>query len=180
MYMHHVVTIALVLLSWTYQHQRIGVAVLYIHDVSDIATDLLKMANYLKLEGPRNAFCLEAIFVFNLGGWFWWRIFKFGVVLVPACVVQGIYRPWHRACGQAFFGDLCMGRLLNTLLLSALCCMHAWWVYLLMRIAYKLVLAPGKGHDAGREEYEGDSEEEDSEEEGPSPGRIAGARPKQH
>lgn len=37
--------------------------------------------------------------------------------------------------------------------------MHVWWLYLLLRIAYKLVAAPGKGHDAGRDEYEGDSDD---------------------
>lgn len=43
-------TIALILLSWLFSFQRIGVIVLYVHDVSDITIDLLKMFNYLKWE----------------------------------------------------------------------------------------------------------------------------------
>jgi len=50
MYAHHLVTIALILLSWSFSFVEIGVTVLYVHDASDITIDLLKMANYLKWE----------------------------------------------------------------------------------------------------------------------------------
>jgi len=50
MYMHHIVTIALITLSWFFHFQKVGVIVLYVHDASDITIDLLKMFNYLKLE----------------------------------------------------------------------------------------------------------------------------------
>ena len=54
MYVHHVVTIALVWGSYSYNYVRIG-TVLYLHDLSDIMVDLLKLTNYMKLEGRRAA-----------------------------------------------------------------------------------------------------------------------------
>ena len=53
MYVHHVVTIALVWGSYSYNYVRIGTVVLYLHDLSDIMVDLLKLTNYMKLEGPK-------------------------------------------------------------------------------------------------------------------------------
>ena len=52
-YVHHVVTIALVWGSYSYNYVRIGTVVLYLHDLSDIMVDLLKLTNYMKLEGPK-------------------------------------------------------------------------------------------------------------------------------
>ena len=39
-------TIALLYLSYSYNYVRIGVIVLYLHDISDIIVDLLKIFNY--------------------------------------------------------------------------------------------------------------------------------------
>jgi hypothetical protein len=52
MFVHHIVTILLVAGSHSMNFHRIGILVLYVHDVSDITVDLLKLTNYLKLEGP--------------------------------------------------------------------------------------------------------------------------------
>lgn len=72
---HHVVTLALIVLSYWYNYVRVGVVVLFLHDSSDIVVDLLKMANYLNLEGPRGLFCVELLFVANLAAWGYLRLF---------------------------------------------------------------------------------------------------------
>ena len=41
-------TIALVWGSYSYNYVRIGTVVLYLHDLSDIMVDLLKLTNYMK------------------------------------------------------------------------------------------------------------------------------------
>ena len=46
-------TIALVWGSYSSNYVRIGTVVLYLHDLSDIMVDLLKLTNYMKLEGPK-------------------------------------------------------------------------------------------------------------------------------
>ena len=94
----------------------------------------------------------------NLVSWAWWRVYQLPFRIVRACVMNGFV---------VYYDDLCRHRPLFVTcscyafvwLLFALCLMHVWWLYLLLRIAYKLIAAPGKGHDAGRDEYEGDSDD---------------------
>ena len=42
-------TIVLVLASLYHRFTRVGVVVLFLHDVSDVFVDLLKLSNYLRL-----------------------------------------------------------------------------------------------------------------------------------
>ena len=43
-------------------------------------------------------------------------------------------------------------------MLICLLSMHIWWTFLFLRLAYKLIFSSEGGHQAGREEYEGDSD----------------------
>lgn len=47
MYIHHIVTICLVGGSYNVGYYRVGIIILYAHDMSDIFIDLMKMFNYL-------------------------------------------------------------------------------------------------------------------------------------
>ena len=51
--------------------------------------DLLKITNYLKLEGPRNFFIVEAIFVTNLIGWLRLRLYDFPKFVIWDGVLYG-------------------------------------------------------------------------------------------
>ncbi|XP_077986008.1 ceramide synthase 6-like [Glandiceps talaboti] len=48
MFVHHVVTIMLIIYSWTLNYLRIGASVLVIHDCSDVFVEAAKMALYAK------------------------------------------------------------------------------------------------------------------------------------
>jgi len=82
MYVHHLVTIALFALSYGFNFVRIGTAVIFLHDSSDIVIDLLKMANYLKLEGRRGGFLVEGTFAATLGVWAYTRLYLYPVRIV--------------------------------------------------------------------------------------------------
>jgi hypothetical protein len=243
--MHHLVTIALILLSWSFNFQKIGTTVLYVHDASDITIDLLKMFNYLKLEvsrsslkharqqaercalagdairagsgrhaprpctsteglqqlsivrralqthasphaahrprdprasksahlarrsspavgasqGPSGLFAVEVTFVLNLVSWVWWRVYQLPFRIVRASVMDGFVNLYEPVCSSRPLYVICQCYAFVWLLL-ALCMMHVWWLYLLLRIAYKLVASPSNAHDATRDEYEGDSDDQ--------------------
>ena len=89
MYAHHVVTIALVALSYFNNYMRIGVVVLFIHDLSDIPVDLLKIFNYCQLEGPKGLFLVEIIFVTNLVGWAYLRFYLYFTKVIWYGVLYG-------------------------------------------------------------------------------------------
>jgi hypothetical protein len=70
-YSHHVVTCALIGLSWLGGCVRVGVLVLFIHDSSDIFPDLLKMSNYMGFDVENTKIPVtEVLFVCNLVAWF--------------------------------------------------------------------------------------------------------------
>lgn len=82
MYSHHLVTIALVLLSYSFGYLRIGAVVMLLHDASDIFGDLVKMANYLKWEGPRFLCAVELCFASVLFTWAYCRLYLYGYHVV--------------------------------------------------------------------------------------------------
>ena len=109
MYAHHVVTIALVALSYFNNYMRIGVVVLFIHDLSDIPVDLLKIFNYCQLEGPKGLFLVEMIFVTNLVGWAYLRFYLYftKVIWYGCCTAREVassptetcFHDWNLAHG---------------------------------------------------------------------------------
>ena len=77
MYLHHLVTIALVSMSYVSNYTRIGVITMFLHDASDIPVDLLKLFNYLELEGASGCYLVEMTFVWNLVSWVYFRFYLF-------------------------------------------------------------------------------------------------------
>ena len=89
MFAHHLVTIALVGCSYSYNYLRVGVVVLYLHDVSDVLGDLTKIFNYCKLEGARGLFLLEMCFAALLYSWAYYRLYLFPTKVIVDGVVVG-------------------------------------------------------------------------------------------
>jgi len=85
---HHAATILLLGLSYQHGYMRLGLMVIYIHDVTDIVIDVLKLSNGLQLEGLRGGFLVEASFMGTLVSWFYYRLY-----LLPKSVIyQAAYR----------------------------------------------------------------------------------------
>jgi ceramide synthetase len=110
------------------------------------------MSNYMGWEGPRHLFLTEGLFVSVIGTWFYWRLY-----LYPFKVVHSVY-----AYGPQFYDQYLgvsfqyYGRHICIALLCVLAIMHIFWFFLICKIAVKLIKGT-KAHDAGAEEYEGDS-----------------------
>jgi hypothetical protein len=163
MYMHHIVTIALVGLSWAVGYMRIGVLVLFIHDVSDIFVDLLKMVNYLKLEGQKGFFLSEIAYVVCVLSWIYFRLYQFpfrifrGSFLTPYVLLLRTPRVSYSFLGLEFFpSDLPWHFHLNVMLM-ALMVLHVYWFFLFLRIGLRIM--NDSARDASRLEYEGDSDD---------------------
>eukprot|EP00656_Telonema_subtile_P024381 TRINITY_DN2652_c0_g1_i9.p1 TRINITY_DN2652_c0_g1~~TRINITY_DN2652_c0_g1_i9.p1 ORF type:complete len:283 (-),score=75.52 TRINITY_DN2652_c0_g1_i9:198-1046(-) len=93
---HHIVTVALIAISLQNGLLRFGLVVLWVHDVSDIPIDLLKLTNYLKLEDKAGFFVVEASFISCLASWLYLRLYLFPLQVVyrgaysTFCVVSSI------------------------------------------------------------------------------------------
>ena len=162
---HHVITIALVTWSYAVGFLPVGVVVLLFHDMTDIPLDMLKMANYLKMEGVRGLFTSEILFVTTIVLWFYYRVYQYPTKLLYTTIVEN--REASMTLSDAHdFTQLFPHPgpplwLLFNVLLTSLYCLHVWWGILLARILVG-VLTKGT-HDTAKEEYEGTSSDSENE-----------------
>jgi len=192
MFGHHITTIALMVISQTTLHHRIGALVLLVHEFSDIFVDMCKLTNLLKLDGKRSFFSSELCFFGMLFSWCYIRLYILPAYIIwPALrmiVGTPLYFPSLVDQAPSFLnlvskfvhlesysfpllGSTQRWYLMFTTILMFLTILlvglHALWFFLMMRIATKLVTGV-RGRDAGRQEYEGDSDSEDEPEPKPS------------
>lgn len=120
MFVHHLVTILLLVLSWACNFHRIGALVLAIHDVADVPLEGAKLAKYCKKQ--RLADTIFAIFTLT---WVYSRCY-----LLPTRVIY--YTSYEALSIIPFFpAYYIFNGLLWTLQL-----LHLAWTWLIFRIAY--------------------------------------------
>lgn len=117
MFIHHIVTLLLLSLSWVCNLHRVGSLVLVIHDCADIfleAAKLTKYANYQKL-----CDCIFAVFTVV---WLVTRLGFFPRIIYSSSVEAPRIVPMF----PAYY-------IFNSLLI-ALQCLHIFWTYLILQI----------------------------------------------
>ena len=87
---HHVITVALVGFSASHNFIAIGLIVLWVHDVSDIFVDLLKLTNYFGLHGLKGMLIVELSFASCLIAWVYFRLFQYPAICLRASLVGGL------------------------------------------------------------------------------------------
>lgn len=162
---HHVVTIALVMWSYIVGFLPVGVIVLVLHDLSDVPLDMLKMANYLKLEGARGFFVCEILYVIMLVIWVYLRVYTYPTKLLYTtlfeCREASMSPEDARDFSILFPNPGPPSWLMFNLLLGILYCLHIWWTFLIIRLLVGIIK---KGaHETSREEYEGTSSDSEDE-----------------
>lgn len=153
MYFHHLITLLLLALSYYAGWQEMGLLVLLVHDSSDIMIDLLKIFNYMSLDGYSNYFIVEQTFILNLLYWLWSRLYIF-----PLRIIQSTF-PYDFIIPGPVFIKFPLFSLCNycRILLVFLFCLHCWWFFLILRIGFRMICAES-GHSAAAAEYEGSSD----------------------
>jgi hypothetical protein len=124
---HHIATITLIGLSYIYGFHRIGILVLYAHNINDIFLEAAKICNYIGLTTLTNI-----NFVFLILSWIASRLYFF-----PFHVVHSTYFDTYELLSKKpqYFSLYCIA---NGCLIM-LCFMHVYWFYLICRIAYKAI-----------------------------------------
>merc|ERR1719350_1597680 len=119
-----------------------GLLILFVHDASDVMLDLMKMCNYLKLEGTHGLYLTEIAFVLNTYVcWPYFRLYYFPFVAIPTTLLR--------------HNSLCPGqqKKIGLTMLCLLVVLHLFWWNVMNRIAFKMVKG-GSPNRAGEEEYE--------------------------
>eukprot|EP00039_Didymoeca_costata_P014834 m.244738 g.244738 ORF g.244738 m.244738 type:complete len:343 (-) comp16106_c0_seq8:73-1101(-) len=160
MYLHHIVTIALVGISYTNGAMRVGLVVMFLHDSSDIVGDLLKMFNYLGLDEKSGLYITEMFFIGNLISWAYTRLYQFPLAVIYEMTFNDVMPHFRLQENPASMMSLSVCHVMLVVLLF----MNAWWFFLFLRIGYRIIFSSEDPHAAGREEYEGDSSNSEDEE----------------
>ncbi|XP_060641072.2 ceramide synthase 1 [Anolis sagrei] len=103
MLVHHVVTLLLLAFSYIFRYHRVGILVLFLHDISDVQLEFTKLNVYFKYRGGvyhrlndviSNAGCLS----FGIS-WFWFRLYWFPLKVLYAschtCLQTMVFVPYY-------------------------------------------------------------------------------------
>jgi len=139
MFIHHTVTITLLVISYINSTYRFGVIIMFLHDCADVWLEAAKLANYAKIQKV----CDALFAVFGI------VFFLTRIVFYPTYVAYSWfhYNTYEQGYLQQGLVGLCY------LLLG----LHLYWGYLIAKMAYRLLLV-GKVEKDTRSE----SESEDS------------------
>lgn len=148
MIIHHLATNLLLLLSVLFSVVRIGIVVLYLHDISDVLIDVAKMCNFLKLKLPT-----AVTFIGMMGVWGYYRMWFFPNYVIRSAIVDteevgvGIYGRENYMIYRGVFVSL----------LVTLLGLHVYWFGLFCEMA-RLLAVKFETHDLSvhkdGEEYE--------------------------
>mmetsp|Transcript_1619 Transcript_1619/g.2219 ORF Transcript_1619/g.2219 Transcript_1619/m.2219 type:complete len:407 (+) Transcript_1619:88-1308(+) len=137
MFVHHLVTNALIIASSRYHLCRIGSMVFMVHDISDIPVDLSKLANFLKWK-VATAICFLTMVIF-------WIVFRLSVL--PFVIYRSVIYESHLVMENGIDPKLWLAyRALFIFLLGAIIFLHAAWFLMFIKMGYYLVFK-GETHD---------------------------------
>jgi ceramide synthetase len=157
MFAHHIITIALIVISFITNYWRVGVSILFLHDLSDVFLEGCKVLNYTSKPASRR--WIKDYIVDPGFGLFTVVFFITRLVLFPRYILYSVFIEGYRVYGCEWGGcPIFIG------LLSALQCLHIFWFYLIMRMVVKLFMGQMEGDvrsddDVEEEKDEGHDEE---------------------
>lgn len=125
MFVHHIATICLMGFSWVCNLHRIGTLVLLVHDCADIFLEAAKMAKYSTYQRV----CDVLFVIFTL----LWITTRLGVYPMWIIYSTTIEAPTFVAMFPAYY--------IFNFLLILLLVLHLFWTYVILKIAYKSMVA---------------------------------------
>lgn len=145
MFLHHVLTISLMLFSLSFNFHRIGTLILLLHDCSDFWLEIAKVGQYAKMK----RFCDTCFCIFTIT-WFCTRITTFPLKIIYSTTYEltAVLPAW-----PAF--------LIMNSFLYVLQVLHLIWFYMICKIAYKaLTVGEVEKDDRSESDYEENEEKE--------------------
>ncbi|KAK6332431.1 hypothetical protein TWF696_003146 [Orbilia brochopaga] len=150
--LHHIVTVSLITLSWRFHFSYIGLSVFITHDISDFFLATSKCLNYIDspITGP--------YFIVFIGSWVYlrhylnlWILWSVFYELPVGEMVLDWDRPYFKCL---------LAQVVISSLLSALQCVNIFWLYCVIRVAYRYVFN-SELSDVRSEDEGGEGDEDD-------------------
>lgn len=147
MILHHFLTMALIIASYATRYHKIGILVIFVHDVTDILLEFTKCNVYLKNRNGK--FYSFHDMIANIGfvtftlAWFLFRLYWFPLKIIYSSGVIAIHRAYYRGAGlYAFFNSL----------LVILLILDIYWFYFILLFLYKVATGQLSGVSDTRED----------------------------
>ncbi|KAJ6215983.1 hypothetical protein RDWZM_010483 [Blomia tropicalis] len=150
LFLHHIIALMLITISYFIRTYRIGVLVLFLHDVCDIIMDGCKMLIKLRLQNPLAIKLVDigrnCSFLLFVAFWFTFRLYYFPIVVLYAAVIfleHNDVQEWVPFQMELF------------ILLLVIFAMNVYWATLILKMVYNAIC--GQTIDDIREIDENDS-----------------------
>ncbi|CAF2546525.1 unnamed protein product [Rotaria sp. Silwood2] len=134
MLLHHVVTMALIFVSYATRYHKIGLLVLYVHDITDIWLELTKALHYLGSREDGRQYPIwetaaSGCFIMFTFCWFLFRLYWYPMKVLYSAGVVTAYRAYDKGCGlYAFFNGL----------LWILLGLNIYWLYFILQFLFRV------------------------------------------
>lgn len=152
---HHVATLLLIAGSYTCNFLPIGCLVMIVHDIADVFLELAKLFNYMSKARPWAKRLTDALFVL------------FALVFLVTRLLVFPFRVWwanSMKMPRKYFGYHYTGIGVLNVFCVVLIVLHAYWMFLILRMAVKM-LASGEVSNDTRSDDEEELEASDGEKE---------------
>lgn len=152
MTLHHIITIALIVISFITNFWRVGTSILLLHDLSDVVLEGCKVFNYSSKPAGRK--WIKDYIVDPGFGVFAVVFFVTRLVLFPRYILYSVIIDGYKVYGCEWGGcPVFIG------LLVSLQCLHIFWFYLIMRMVVRLFTVGIEGDVRSDDEEEEDEDE---------------------
>ncbi|KAL3317867.1 Ceramide synthase 1, partial [Cichlidogyrus casuarinus] len=145
--MHHAVTCALLILSYFMMFYKIGILVLYVHDVTDILMEFAKMNAYLRNRDGKvymiHEYIANVAFAIFTAAWIYFRLYLYPLKVLHSTTwcVYLIHKD----------GDAWLFKYFNGMLFF-LQAIHIYWFYYITQIIVRILTGKMKEIDDIRED----------------------------
>ncbi|CAF0754186.1 unnamed protein product [Didymodactylos carnosus] len=156
MLLHHVLTMTLIFVSYATRYHKVGLLVLFAHDITDIWLELTKLLHYLSRQNgkdcPNWELAATCTFIMFTICWLLFRLYWFPLKVLYSTGVVTAYRAYDKGCGlYAFFNSL----------LWILLGLNIYWLFFICQFLYRVCVGQLKTlHDTREEEDEDEHIEE--------------------
>ena len=151
---HHLTTLSLIFLSYRFHFTWIGVPVFWTHDISDVFLAISKILNYLEPPDP----AVPIVFGIFTSVWIYTRHYLGILILWSVATEFRTVGLWTLDWEQQFY-KCWISQYVTFALLSVIQLLDLYWLFLILRIAWR-ILTTGEQKD-DREDVDQDDETEE-------------------
>lgn len=131
MLFHHFLTMTLLIVTYGTRYQKVGLMVLFVHDITDILLEFTKCNVYLRKRNGNvydiHEYISNVFFVMFAITWFVFRLYWYPLKILYTSTVVSVYKAVPRGAGLYLF--------LNSLMWFLLC-LNLYWFYVSELIIY--------------------------------------------